>query len=480
MFQQGKMDGWLEQGLAVELAIAQKSDRLDRMLPQQKSRIFLQKLPQWSAVFFHAVEKSNRHITAGAAYDLAIGQGMGHDQAVLEARDAVDRTQFEHNRWNRPKLFQGRKGALFVFQNYVQNVLYFAFREQGAKRYWMMQVALAGVMGIPGADDLLDLMSVGWTQIRKGMGTKAPFIDFHQEMIETMGGVAQDLNINPDIMLWGLSRSSFGLANLPIFDRWPIPRIDLSGSLSMGDIIPVTENLRTLQNEGLMGRFLERGAESIGGAAGSQLFAMLRALDGNDPNTWRRFERMMPAAARQASRAVRLYSEGAEVTRRGDVVAEFDMTDPRDRADLAATAFGFQPTKLSEGWEQLFAKREATLFYRTWKSDLLTDWNWARADGGDREGRADMMKAIRKYNSQVPYPEMRISSKTLKRSADAYDRTQKKSGAGIALQTEYRRLQNSIKQSFSNAGVFEDPRDSGTSSTEEPVRGPTSPSSSRP
>jgi hypothetical protein len=136
----------------------------------------------------------------------------------------------------------------------------------------------------------------------------------------------------------------------------------------------------------------------------------------------------------------------------------------RDNVELILKSMSFQPKKLTEGWELEIAQREHVAFYKVQKSSLLRDYNYAKIQK-DREGIADAREAIRKYNKSVPYKEMGISGKEASQSFATYKAIQKKAGHDVAMQREYRRLENELKGVYD---PYEDPDTLG--SREEPLR----------
>lgn len=464
MLQKGKADGWLDEGMTTELAMASREHRLDRMLPGNVAKRFIQKIPQYSAVFFHTAEKINRNVMAIATYRLALEKGMDHDAAVFAAERAIEDTQFIYERWNRAPLFRGRKGAALIFMSFVQNTMVFAAADPGAMRWWMMQLIMGGLIGLPFAKDLLDLLSATWNGINHLFNTRKPYKDFELEIRRQLVATIGEWGLNPDLILHGISKDSMGIANLPIMENFPLPRIDLSGSMSMGDILPLTENVKSLAAGQGLEEFLMKSAEGIGGAGIAPIMSITRAMASNDPNEWRRWEKALPTALRSASQALRIRTEGAETTQRGDVIARFDPHDMRDNAELILKAMSFQPKALTEGWELEIAQREYVGFYKVQKSSLLRDYNYARVQK-DREGIADARAAIIEYNKNVPFREMGISNKEAKQSFNTYRSIQKKAGHDVAMQREYRRLENEL------SGVYDPYEEEGIlGSKEEPLR----------
>ena len=448
LISEGMNESWIDESLSSTLAVASRADRMDQMLPTQRANLFWLKVPQWSAAMFHFTEKQNRTVTAIATYLLAKEKGMSYEEGKAEARRAVERTQFEYARWNRPKFMRGKKSVLFVFQNYVQNMLWFSLREQGAMRYWLIQLSLAGLMGLPGADDMLDLVDAAWPKIRHLFGMKGPYKQARLELRKEANEIFSQMNADPDWFLHGLSQNSFGLELLPFVDRLPLPQVDLSRSLSMGDIIPGTGILRQAANGNVdLNDALTRGSADVAGATGSAVYDALRAISSNDPDGWKRWERIMPVVLRNVSKAVRMGARGGETTRRGDRVADFNINNMQDRMELLMLSLGFQSSRLTKGWEKLIAQQEAIAYYQSLKTELLTDFNYAQSQGNTRAVEK-LKKEIKQYNRMVPWPEMSITGDTLRRSYGTYLRTRAKAGQGLALQTSYIRLQRDVQEAF--------------------------------
>ena len=288
----------------------------------------------------------------------------------------------------------------------------------------------------------MDLVDAMMTFVKQKTKQKDPHTQVRVELREMLN----DMNVNPDLILHGLSSSTFGAANVGEFMGWPIPDLDLSGSLSMGRVIPGTELLQPGQQM-TFDRFASQGIEDVGGASISAMAGVAQAtLDGH-PDQWKRWERAMPSAMRQISKAARFSVRGEEATRSGRPIAEFDMADSRDHAEVIAQGLGFTPRDVSKGWEGYIAQQQAVIYYETWKASLLRQWNYAKFNG-DGEGVTELNMAIRDYNKQVPYGAMRIGPAIRRRSYEAYVRSQNINSAGIEESRAFRPLSDSIQSIF--------------------------------
>ncbi|NUS37792.1 MAG: PLxRFG domain-containing protein, partial [Lysobacter sp.] len=78
---------------------------------------------KWVGMPFHVAEVINREATGMAAYRLARGQGMGFDEAVKFAANAIQDTMFDYSNQNRARFMQdGWKKVLLMFRQYSLNM----------------------------------------------------------------------------------------------------------------------------------------------------------------------------------------------------------------------------------------------------------------------------------------------------------------------------------------------------------------------
>jgi hypothetical protein len=443
MIEQGKHEGWLDQSLATELAIAASENNLDRGLYLPKARRFWHEASRYSALPFHLVEKMNRYITAIAAYNLEFQISGSHNKAVLAARQANWSANYENARWNRPEFMRGKKSVFFLFANYLQNTLYFATHDKGALRYWLMMLMLGGLMGLPGAEDVGDLVDFAATYFSKLLGLKNPKTQLRRELREHL----EELGANPDLIMHGLSQDTFGLGHVGEMTGIPIPHLDVSRSVGMGDVLPLTE-VPSMFLQAEPNDILVAAAKGAAGASGNIVEQFYRNLLSDDPNDWKRAERLMPfVAAKNVMKAARLAMEGKETTASGDVIGEFDPHDLRDNLELIGQGLGFSPSKLTLGWEREIAQRDMIQYYKVQQEALLRQVDWAFFQE-DREARADAIAAIRQYNEQVPQPEMKVGNQTIKNSLKSYLEKQAISNAGFAAEKKYRRLRMEVEASY--------------------------------
>ena len=442
MIERGKHEDWLDQSLATELAIARSERNLQRGMHFPTGKRLWYNVSKVGAFPFHMMEKMNRYITAIASYELEYEKTQDHEKSVLAAKAAVRTTQYEHARWNRPEFMRGKKSVAFLFANYIQNTLYFATRDPGAVRYWLALLFMAGLQGLPGAEDLSDLVDFAGTFLKRQLGMSNPKVDIRQEARE----IIEQFGASPDLILHGISHDSFGLGKLGEVTGLPIPRFDVSGSIGMGNVLPLTEVPKAALTRSPEQTFMQ-AAFSAGGAGGSVLEDYYRGVMSNDPDQWKRAESVLPTSLRNVSKAVRYASRQGEKTRSGDVVAEFDPMDTRDRLELAGQALGFTPSKVSLGWEREIAIKDSIMYYKFQQEELMGQRNWA-VYNEDREAESDVMDRIREYNDSVPFPEMSITGKSMKQSLRSYIEKRAVAEAGVAGEKKFQRLREKVEENY--------------------------------
>jgi hypothetical protein len=163
----------------------------DSLLGMGKSKMgnFVQKwLLENGAKLFEFTEQYNRRVTYRAALDLAMkypnskgvqeamnkhldefnqlvaqGWNAAEAKAVVTAAYATEQTQFSYARENRPRMMRGKLAStVLVFQNYLVNVIQLlgANKTSMLPRFLLMMGAMGGLYGMPGADELEDLIEL--------------------------------------------------------------------------------------------------------------------------------------------------------------------------------------------------------------------------------------------------------------------------------------------------------------------------------
>lgn len=439
-------DGLLDESLATELAGFTESTVLERVMPNTQSGRLFNRVSLASAWMFRNAEKYNRHVVALAAGRLAQSQGLSVDEAYTAAREAIQTTQFEYAKWNRPQFMRGKKSVFFLFWQYMQHASFLAFGGHGAKtasRFWLMMALAAGAQGLPFAEVLLDMIDWGSTKMKELTGSNDPYTDSRLALRE----FAQEIDANPELMMHGLSKY-YGLGPLHLLEAIgvPVPNTDVSGSLSLGRPVPGVDVLLGYRASTPEEKFGRAVAELAGPVFGMP-YSLWRAYNDNNPDTFKKWERAMPTAVKSLARSLRWTERQEEEYRGGGTVIDFDPLDTEKRAEVIAQAFGFAPTRLGQAYELHAAQEDAKRFYSVKRSLLMQDYAFATLHK-NREMLADVKKAIRMFNHSVPDAKLRITPSVLGQSMQERRRRIQLRSSGVPDAKMYRNLYREIEAGF--------------------------------
>ncbi len=390
---------------------------------------------------FALAEKVNRSVTFRAAYDMALadngntwidevmtvneaeanqlridrGWDERHLRAYMAAADAVRKSQFEYGRWSRPRLMEGPRGVLLMFKTYLQNMLYFMFKSDRKTqiRFMLTLLFIAGVMGMPGAEDLSQIAK--W--LAKMFGVS---FDFERTVRQLMVDWGAAESVNPDVVLHGASREGFGMNTVINGLGLPLPRVDFSGSLSMGRVIPGLKaglNPGSTFGQDAVGEIVSEVAGPVFGVPFDMYQALIdHTLPAEDPKRW---ERAMPRAMKSMSRATRYLAEQRERDRTGATIMQWDPNDLNDQADiLLGVGLGFQPTSLAQTWDYIRAQKEVQNYWKGQRFLLMSEVYRAHRLG-DVEGKRDALEAIRRFNEEAPDRGLKITGEAIRQSLQA-------------------------------------------------------------
>lgn len=439
--------GFVDESMATELATAASGGTLQSMLPGTMLQRGLLRFANVGAVPFQLIEKLNRRVTFLAAFRAAQKAGANHKHlnelraanqelfgqliaqgwlpqnaaAFLAGRDAVERSQFEYAKWARPEFMRGKKAVLFTFYMFKQNMLWFLKNSPGAGRAWVMLLAGAGLMGLPGADALEELIKF----LAYHVGGK--YFSPEKELRKL---IVDQTNVDPDLVMHGLGYHTLGLSILGDALGVPVPDIDLSSRIGMDRTIPGVGPALALNNDSWDERF-GKSAQEVLGAGVNVPLGILKAIATSDPDSFKQIERGLPTAFKNLATAYRWADQGAETTRSGAEVDDFDIMDSRGRMDIAAKALGFNPTSLSAKRELTAAQHEAGLYWTLRRNELFSQFAFAR-QAGDKEAIEAVKEAVRQFNASAPNRELRVTSQDLVSNYKERRRANKKMELGVA------------------------------------------------
>lgn len=450
MVARGVRELFLDESLAVELAGVAQGDIMSRVLPSNKVTRGIHQFAYLASLPFQFTEKITRRMVfiATARLHLA-GKARPSQQEVneayTEARKAVRETIFEYQKWNRPRFMRGKTSSIFLFWTFMQHMLFTLAGGYGKSQrngVWGMLFITAGTMGLPLMENLLDLLDFGGKHAKKALGLKNPFVDSRLMLRELF----QDFPGGADLWMYGLS-SRGGLGPLHILDLLgaPIPQTDVQGSTGLGRPIPGLEELmgRARSPEERLGRF----AVDVLGPVAAIFHNMMKAAGDTNPDTWKRFERVLPSAFRSISKATRITSRGGESFRRGGSVIDYDPSNMEHNTEMIAQFFGFTPARLNDRYRLRAHQEDHRAYYMTWRQLLLEALNYSKQTN-DREGRRDAEDAIKRYNRSIPDRRLRITGKTKSRSFKSTQTRAKLRTEGKAFERGFQNTFREIKDLF--------------------------------
>ena len=463
---QANDEGVINESQAAELAgIAQ-----GRYVTQHKADTSMQKIvfstSRYSAFLFQAMERFNRRVVFRATWNLAKrnlytehidrlvqwhrkhvdymkkqGRDEEYIRAYLAARDAVRWTQYHYANYTRPVFMRGKKGVLFTFFMFLVQTGYFAFRGKGRIRFWLVMLYTAGLMGLPGAEDLVEITKLlARTIFGKNLDLEKEVRKFVTE--------STDGTIPPDAILYGASRYGFPLTQIADSIGLPKAYFDLSGSMSLGQIIPGASQMANFGQDDFETTFARATTDAAGAVYGTGINIAKAMSDSQLPyNDVKRWEPAMPRFLANIAKASRLATEGRERTRTGGTVAEFDTENPVHMAELIGIALGFPSTRLNQRWDREAHLREAEKFWTIQRQMVITRFDQSFYIGS-KDVRQKALDAIYEFNKEVPFPAARISIKTIVKSRKARLRERRRFESGFGVQRAYTPLVKEVDQMF--------------------------------
>jgi hypothetical protein len=255
----------------------------------------------WGSAFGLA-EQFNREVAFIAAFNLALRNQKQPEDAYLFAKNAVAETQFVYSKASRPNLARGAVGAtLFTFKQFSVFYLELLKRLPVQERAIMLttMILLAGISGMPGADDLDDLIDTAGQLFGYDSNSKRWKDDLARKMLGKVGA---------EFALDGIS------AFLPF---------DVSNRLGMGNLIPGSALLKKSETE------KARSVLEFFGAAGGQAKALMDAYNyavyGNYGKAFT--AAIAPKAVKDVFKAVDMGTTGVYTDLKGRKVAEVSLSE---------------------------------------------------------------------------------------------------------------------------------------------------------
>ncbi len=356
------------------------------------------KAMRYIGAFFHNAEVVNRQVSALAAYRLAKGTGVNHEEAVNQARKVVFDSHFNYASSNRPRYLKGDVvRTLTMFKQYSQHMTYALLRNfnqsfkgetpevrkqaRNTLSGILVQHALAaGTLGLPLAGVIFSTLDLAFDDEDEPFDSKVAYRNWLADTFGTKVGEA--------------------IAKGPVNAYTPI---DLHSRVSLDELwLRTPDRDLTGKQEALY--YMQQAAGPIGA-----LFLNVWSGAGSiaEGHVERGFEKMVPKFVRDFARSARYHEEGLR-TYNGDPIIE--ETTP---AEEAFQAIGFSPSRAGERYEARSAVKKQQMGINDRRKQLL-NWYAEGIRDNDNQKLNDVIDKISLFNGKNP--SRVIDAKTLKRS----------------------------------------------------------------
>lgn len=376
---------------------------------------------------FSVTEEFNRRITALSAFRAGVEKGEKDPTAV--ARRMVQSTQGSYEGSNIPRAFTGRANVLYIFRTYLQNQLYFYRHEPGGTRGLLMLAAAAGLMGLPFAENLADVMDLLLTKAKEFLKLPHPKTDVRQWMREYFNQVFG----GSEVLMNGLSRHADSL-------------VDISGSLSMGNILPTEGATKGLMGAMKSERAMLRTLEEMGGIAGAQGMNFMRASMTYSPEGVDWLNTVMPQATKNWLDTYRQVQHGQFETAGGKKLVPIDLHDSWSQAEVMAKLLGFQPARVSRERDAKYSYVEEYQYYTT-RRELMLGTMVVAIKNKNPELTGAATSALVRFNNDVPNA-YKWSTDQLRKAVEERLANKYKEDAGYPLEEKMYEVQKRFRESF--------------------------------
>lgn len=341
----------------------------------------------WMFPFSYS-EQFNRRVTLLAAYrgeyDRQRASGLDHNEADIAARAmasrAVDATQGDYAQYNRPAFFRGGlQSFIYMYKQYPILMVQLLKNMNYEGRIIMLGslILLSGVRGIPGSDDILDIVD----GIAQRLGLKMGSIEKEfARLTRSVFGDELAAEINPIIMR-GLLDHFTGLS--------------FSNRLGLGDIIPGTGLLKPSATK----QEILREVVNIAGAPTSFLvgsfeyaFNTLPAVATGRKGFTSLLSDSPVRAIKNVGDAFKFYDTGAILDSKGYVVAQNATT-----WEILGKALGWYPARAQAQMDWLMADSQEQAYMSMIKTEATRQAVAARLSG-DAEAEKDVKEYIKAWN----------------------------------------------------------------------------------
>ncbi len=448
-------DGTLDDQMAAELAGFAEGRTLGLGMGGNEVQRGLTWFQEKGAYMFQMAEKLNRRLAFRAALKLTLanpgskyakamvlkhklkydqlrkeGWTEAQAQAYVAAVDATDETQFKYAKEYRPRMMRGRKSSVLVFKTFIQSYLVFlANYPAAATRSILIMGFLGGLMGIPGAEDLKEILkALGWQLFGKDFDLEK---EARRYVIQLLG---DDENGRQwaDTVMQGTARQGFGIPGMmdmlggTVGVDVSLPRFDRSAAISAGTILPIELGKifgpPVISQDKAIADTVQKASGAVFGAG----FNVYKALANSKTSAtdFKRWEKAVPRALGAVSKSYRVGTEGQERTSTGSMLVKYDVRDTEQLMEVIGMAAGYTPYRQNLQWDRIMAGQEAVKLWDFRRTGLMKQMGNAVL-GKDPKEIERVKGAIKSFNESLPH-EARgkaITSDTLTKSIQTQART---------------------------------------------------------
>lgn len=444
LMNRGEDHGLYDKGYMSEVVAAAHGDFLANRFPHTRPGYYINKLANAGVSWWKASEEVNRRVTGLALVRAALERGDTMEAAFQYMKKGVQTTQGEYGAWNSPRWFRGPVGKnLLMFKRYEQLVLefvgIFGNPQPGRGRALLMMLLLQGVKGLPFATLAAALYNLLGSGIRKKMGVPEPLVDVEKSLRETMA----EWGANPDLVMNGLSRYTFGAYHAGKLFGLPLPALDFSSSMQLGNIIPgaqpMLENLHGTMDARTT--VLRTMGELLGAGGGTGIRLMEGLLE-DDPMK----ASLLIGVLRNMALAGQYATTGQAVDRQGRKLVDFDVRNPEHVLEIMGQALLTRPTRLAVEQNLRLDSRKAAAYYQGWRRLTMQAWVVAKVSGdGDKIEKAREM--WEEFNEMAPN-QFRISYEDREAAVTEGRKNRRISDQGLPVEKQMRQMYEEYKRAF--------------------------------
>ena len=279
--------------------------------------------------------------------------------AILAANDAVRQTQYQYGREARQPIMWGKQSSLLVFYMFIFNTLWFIRYAPGGRQALLIMLAFAGLSGFPFAEDANDLVRY---LARKAGYDFDPLLEARRLLVE--------LDANPDLFLEGVAHDGFGLPALAQSVGIPLPEIDWSGSVGMGNILPGLPLPTGSNFETNVGK----SAIDIAGAGYQAPFEIAKAIFSDEPDKYRRFVNALPRTLKNSWTAFKILDDQKLSTLNDGTLLPVDPSNPLHLVEVIMVALGLRPTRFSDAQTEARVKYKKSQYWSNQRQKLIRNF----------------------------------------------------------------------------------------------------------